>query len=59
MAQEGCDIVENEINRIINDTDVTRFQEGLGPMRRVIPDPFWQDFRQKYVWSYSTLLGKA
>ena len=40
MTQEGWDIEGNEINGVINDTDIPRFQEGLGPIRRVTPDAF-------------------
>ena len=50
MAQEQCDIVENEINGISNDADVPRFQGGFEPLRRVIPDPFSSRFQtEMYV----------
>lgn len=46
-AQGWCDVVEKEINGIINDADVPRFQGGLRPFRRVIQDPFFTRFQTK------------
>ena len=50
VAQEGCDIEENELTGVMNDTDVPRFQDGLGPSRRVTPDAFWARL-QTEMWA--------
>lgn len=52
VTQEWCDIVEHEVNGIINDVDVPRFQ---GRSFLIL---FWHTVRQQCVWSYSTQLGR-